>query len=152
MWEEATTSLRKHANIWTASLQLKPKIEIILNIDSDHLDYFKDVEHIAESFDRFAKARACRRRGHRSVRRQSICKSGQLIGLTECSYFRISAKAATYYATDISFRQSSGRPAFTVKLRRGGSRQNTAYGAGRAQYSERACRLFACCHNLGVGM
>ena len=30
-------------------LNLKPKIEIILNIDSDHLDYFKDVEHIARS-------------------------------------------------------------------------------------------------------
>ena len=30
-------------------LNLKPKIEIILNIDSDHLDYFKDVEHIASS-------------------------------------------------------------------------------------------------------
>ncbi len=36
-------------------LSLKPKIEIILNIDSDHLDYFKDVEHIASSFDKFAR-------------------------------------------------------------------------------------------------
>lgn len=35
-------------------LELRPTIEIILNIDSDHLDYFKDVEHIARSFDRFA--------------------------------------------------------------------------------------------------
>ncbi len=35
-------------------LQLKPKMEIILNIDSDHLDYFKDINHIAESFERFA--------------------------------------------------------------------------------------------------
>ncbi len=34
-------------------LQLKPMIEIILNIDSDHLDYFKDIEHITQSFDRF---------------------------------------------------------------------------------------------------
>lgn len=35
-------------------LELKPRIEIILNIDSDHLDYFKDIEHIASSFHRFA--------------------------------------------------------------------------------------------------
>ncbi len=35
-------------------LNLNPKIEIILNIDSDHLDYFKDIEHIASSFDKFA--------------------------------------------------------------------------------------------------
>ena len=36
-------------------LELRPNIEIILNIDSDHLDYFKDVEHIARSFERFAR-------------------------------------------------------------------------------------------------
>ena len=35
-------------------LSLKPKIEIILNIDSDHLDYFKDINQIVSSFDRFA--------------------------------------------------------------------------------------------------
>ena len=35
-------------------LSLRPKIEIILNIDSDHLDYFKDIEHIANSFEKFA--------------------------------------------------------------------------------------------------
>lgn len=34
-------------------LQLHPTVEIILNIDSDHLDYFKDIEHIAESFKKF---------------------------------------------------------------------------------------------------
>lgn len=31
-------------------LSLKPKIEIILNIDSDHLDYFKDIDHIGPFF------------------------------------------------------------------------------------------------------
>ena len=36
-------------------LSLKPKIEIILNIDSDHLDYFKDINQIVSSFDKFAK-------------------------------------------------------------------------------------------------
>ncbi|MBQ3920668.1 MAG: UDP-N-acetylmuramate--L-alanine ligase, partial [Firmicutes bacterium] len=33
-------------------LELRPKVEIILNIDSDHLDYFKDIDHITRSFDR----------------------------------------------------------------------------------------------------
>lgn len=36
-------------------LELRPQIEVILNIDSDHLDYFKDIEHIVNSFDRFTK-------------------------------------------------------------------------------------------------
>ena len=34
-------------------LQLRPRIEVILNIDSDHLDYFKDIDHIVRSFDQF---------------------------------------------------------------------------------------------------
>ena len=37
-------------------LSLRPNMEIILNIDSDHLDYFKDIYHIARSFGRFALA------------------------------------------------------------------------------------------------
>ncbi|MBR4142771.1 MAG: UDP-N-acetylmuramate--L-alanine ligase [Firmicutes bacterium] len=36
-------------------LSLRPWAEIILNIDSDHLDYFKDINHIAESFEKFAE-------------------------------------------------------------------------------------------------
>ena len=35
-------------------LSLKPRIEIILNIDSDHLDYFKDISQIVNSFETFA--------------------------------------------------------------------------------------------------
>lgn len=35
-------------------LELQPKIEVILNIDSDHLDYFKDIDHIVSSFEKFA--------------------------------------------------------------------------------------------------
>ena len=37
-------------------LSLRPNMEIILNIDSDHLDYFKDIYHIARSFGKFASA------------------------------------------------------------------------------------------------
>lgn len=36
-------------------LSLKPHAEVILNIDSDHLDYFRNIEHIAESFTAFAR-------------------------------------------------------------------------------------------------
>lgn len=36
-------------------LQLKPSIGVILNIDSDHLDYFKDIEHIVKSFGTFVE-------------------------------------------------------------------------------------------------
>ncbi|MBR0307496.1 MAG: UDP-N-acetylmuramate--L-alanine ligase [Mogibacterium sp.] len=36
-------------------LELHPSIGVILNIDSDHLDYFKDMEHIVKSFSTFVE-------------------------------------------------------------------------------------------------
>ena len=36
-------------------LKFYPKAEIILNIDNDHLDYFKDIEHINEAFIKYVK-------------------------------------------------------------------------------------------------
>ena len=36
-------------------LELKPSIGVILNIDSDHLDYFKTMEHIVQSFSTFVE-------------------------------------------------------------------------------------------------
>ena len=36
-------------------LSFFPKIELILNVDSDHLDFFKDLDDIANSFHRFAE-------------------------------------------------------------------------------------------------
>ncbi|MBQ6384931.1 MAG: UDP-N-acetylmuramate--L-alanine ligase [Lachnospiraceae bacterium] len=36
-------------------LSFFPKIELILNVDADHLDFFKDLDDIADSFHRFAK-------------------------------------------------------------------------------------------------
>ncbi len=36
-------------------LSLRPWMEVILNIDSDHLDYFKDIDHITRSFKEFAE-------------------------------------------------------------------------------------------------
>ncbi len=35
-------------------LELNPYISIILNIDADHLDYFKDLDHIKKSFNKFS--------------------------------------------------------------------------------------------------
>ncbi|MBR2674289.1 MAG: UDP-N-acetylmuramate--L-alanine ligase [Mogibacterium sp.] len=36
-------------------LELRPSIGVILNIDSDHLDYFKDMDHIVKSFRTFTE-------------------------------------------------------------------------------------------------
>lgn len=36
-------------------LHFHPKAEIVLNIDNDHLDYFKDLSHIKEAFKKYIK-------------------------------------------------------------------------------------------------
>ena len=36
-------------------LKFYPKTEIILNIDNDHLDYFKDMDHIVMAFKKYVK-------------------------------------------------------------------------------------------------
>ena len=36
-------------------LKFFPKTEVILNIDNDHLDYFKEIEHICSAFEKYVK-------------------------------------------------------------------------------------------------
>lgn len=35
-------------------LQFRPRVGVLLNIDRDHLDYFKDIDHIIRAFESFA--------------------------------------------------------------------------------------------------
>ena len=126
-------------------LQLRPKIEVILNIDSDHLDYFKDIEHIVRSFDRFAKA---------------VPQNGKLIaydanpfvnqiikdipGVITYGY----NKNCTYHITDVSF-DGNGMPVFQVNF------QGEVLGEVRLSVPGEhnilnAVGAFACCHQLGV--
>ena len=91
-------------------LSLRPKMEIILNIDSDHLDYFKDIDHIAKSFDEFAHL---------------VPEAGTIIAydanpfvkkvtqsLSNVVTFGLS-EDCDFYATDLHFNQD-GMPSFNV--------------------------------------
>ena len=42
-------------NISISFLQFSPYVGVILNVESDHLDYFASLEHIRRSFHAFAK-------------------------------------------------------------------------------------------------
>ncbi len=126
-------------------LNLKPKIEIILNIDSDHLDYFKDVEHIAKSFDKFARL---------------VPEDGVVIAYDANPFVKSVVEdlpnvvtfgmneSCDYYASDVAF-DNDGMPSFTVN--HGGA------DLGRVNLSVpgehnilNALSAFACSHILGV--
>ncbi len=128
-------------------LELRPDIEIILNIDSDHLDYFKDVEHIARSFERFAGL---------------VPESGTVIaydanpfvrsvieGLSNAVTYGFSSDS-DYYAANISF-DKEGMPGFDVY--NGGSRLcRIELGVPGEHNILNSLAAFACCHILGVDM
>ncbi len=92
-------------------LTLNPYIAVILNIDSDHLDYFKTVENIYKSFIKFC---------------QPVPESGCVIGcyddertrklLFECGKKTISYgfnKDADFHAENVSF-NDSGYPSYDM--------------------------------------
>lgn len=34
-------------------LHLRPTVAVVLNIDADHLDFYRDIDHIEETFGKF---------------------------------------------------------------------------------------------------
>ncbi len=126
-------------------LSLKPKIEIILNIDSDHLDYFKDVDHIARSFDKFAGL---------------VPEDGAIIaydanpfvksvieGRPNAITFGLS-ETCDYFASDIEF-SSEGMPSFTAN--HGGEKLCRISLSVPGEHNIlNALSAFACAHILGV--
>lgn len=126
-------------------LTLNPKIGIILNIDSDHLDYFKDIDHIVSSFDRFVKL---------------IPEDGLIVAYDSNPFVKSVIKdlpnvvtfglneGCTYYASNITF-NSFGMPQFHVGSK--GERLCTIQLSVPGEHNVlNALAAFACCHKLGV--
>lgn len=127
-------------------LSLRPKMEIILNIDSDHLDYFKDIDHIVASFDRFAKLvpeDGC------IVAYEANPFVNKVISDAKCRVVTFGFSAnCDYCATNIEF-NSEGHPLFDVRSK--------GKFLGRVQLEvpgehniSNALASFAACHTLGV--
>lgn len=82
-------------------LYLKPKIEIILNIDSDHLDYFRDIDHILESFQKFV-SQVPKEDGWIVAYSANPFVNKAVEGLKNVVTFGLN-EDCDYYAADISF-------------------------------------------------
>lgn len=126
-------------------LELRPRIEVILNIDSDHLDYFEDIHHIVRSFDRFVK---------------NVPEGGKVIAYDANPFVHQVIKDipsaitygynenCTYHIADVIF-DENGMPEFDV--------HHEGVNLGRVKLSMpgehnilNAVGAFACCHQLGV--
>lgn len=126
-------------------LELEPKIEVILNIDSDHLDYFKDLEHIVSSFDKFA---------HR------VPQGGLIIAYDSNPFIKSIVdkfshvitfgynKGCTYHITNVSF-ENAGMPSFDIEYK-GENLGRVSLRIPGEHNILNAAAAFACCHQLGV--
>ena len=128
-------------------LSLKPKIGLILNIDADHLDFFKDLDDIRHSFHRFA---------------QNIREDGTLIlngtishpeEITEgirAKVITYGAEGADYTAEEITF-DEFGAGSFHV-LRRGEDLGCfTLHVPGKHNVSNAVCAI-AAADQMGIAM
>ncbi|MCR4710840.1 MAG: UDP-N-acetylmuramate--L-alanine ligase [Clostridia bacterium] len=126
-------------------LELRPGIEVILNIDSDHLDYFKDIEHIVLSFDKFTKH----------------VRAGGLIIAFDANPFvnRVISdlpnvitfgygKGSTYSIRNVVFREN-GMPAFHIS-HEGNDLGLIELNVPGEHNILNATAAFACAHTLGV--
>ena len=126
-------------------LELKPNIEIILNIDSDHLDYFKDVEHIARSFDRFA--RLVPETGTVIAYDANPFVRNIIEGLPNVITYGFSS-GSDFYASNISF-DNDGMPGFDVN-HEGRVMCRIELGIPGEHNILNALAAFACSHILDI--
>ncbi|MDO4176454.1 MAG: UDP-N-acetylmuramate--L-alanine ligase [Bacillota bacterium] len=126
-------------------LELQPNVEIILNIDSDHLDYFKDVEHIARSFEKFA--RLVPEDGVVIAYDANPFVRSVIEGLPNTVTFGLGAES-DYYASNIRF-DAEGMPKFDVN-HEGRKLCSVNLNVPGEHNILNALAAFACSHILGV--
>ncbi len=125
-------------------LQLRPRIEIILNIDSDHLDYFKDVDHIEASFEKFAGF---------------VPNDGMIIAYDSNPFVEEATKgknnvirygynsSSDYHIVNVKFHD--GYPSFDVE-HKGEKLGHVELSVPGEHNILNVTAAFACCHELGI--
>ncbi|MCL2398252.1 MAG: UDP-N-acetylmuramate--L-alanine ligase [Defluviitaleaceae bacterium] len=91
-------------------LQFYPNIGVILNIDSDHLDYFGSLERLMDSFHRYAKN--IPKEGTLVIHKNTEFFDDVTSGL-ECNIITYGTSSAHFWAKDIRY-DSHGMPTFYI--------------------------------------
>ncbi len=126
-------------------LSLRPRIEVILNIDSDHLDYFKDIDHIVSSFDKFAKL--VPENGLMVAYEANPFVNQVIKNLDNVVTFGFN-EHCTYCADDVKFNEN-GLPSFDVK-KNGEVLSRVQLSVPGEHNILNSMAAFACCHSLGI--
>lgn len=129
-------------------LKFFPDIGVVLNVDADHLDYFRDIDHIVETFNDFAKL---------------VPNDGFLIvnsddpnmsSFTKENYpnlvtFSISDSQTDYFADNIGF-DKLGFPNFTLNV--GDQSYDVSLRVVGKHNISNALAAIAACHKSGISL
>lgn len=127
-------------------LKFFPYIGIILNIDADHLDYYKDINEIYETFLKFSKL----------IPRDGLLigcaedeKVASIIEQAECNKITYGINSGNFTASNIEY-DSMGHPSFTAFL------DGVEFGKFKLSIPGvhnvlNALASIACSHYLGIG-
>lgn len=95
-------------------LKFNPHSAIILNVDKDHIDYFKNLDNIYKSFNKFAKR--IPENGFLIIN-NDISRLNEVIKGISCNYETYGRdNSADWYASDISY-NSMGHGSYTVNYK-----------------------------------
>ncbi len=119
-----------------------PKLAIVLNVDEDHLDYYKDLDDIVKTFEAYMENIAPDGFGVINIDDPNSQTLPEHVGGTAITY---SAKdsSADYYASDVSF-DDLGRPSFTVHFPDGASDEVKLGIIGRFNIYNALAAIVAC--------
>lgn len=100
-------------------LSFFPKISIILNIEEDHLDFFKDINDIRNSFTQFAKLLP---EDGTLIINGDIDNIDEITASIRCPYITYGfSEDKNYYATDITYNEF-GHPSYILHSSKGDER------------------------------
>ena len=128
-------------------LKFYPKTEIILNIDNDHLDYFKDMEHVTLAFKKYVKLLPAN--GLLVINSDDPnCASLSKITEAKTITFALNNQNANFIARNITFNRN-GCPTFDVYYNNTFYKTITLSVTGMHNVSN-ALACIAVCHMYGL--
>ena len=129
-------------------LSLFPKVGIILDIDADHLDFFKDLQDIRRSFRKFAELIPA---DGTLIINSDIENAEEITEGLPCRVicYGSSKETSDYYAEDVTF-DGLAHPTFTVCRKADHSRQQISLHVPGIHNVWNALAAIACADLLGV--
>ena len=132
-------------------LQFKPKIGIILNIEEDHLDFFKDIDDIRKSFLEFADNLPLKKDGGTLIINSEIDSLDSFIYSLDCNIIKYGLNGDyEYSAKNITFDEFA-RPSYDLYIK-GEYIERIGLGVTGMHNVSNSLPCIALCNMLGISI